>query len=155
MYFQNNTVYRGDTALYEIILSITVTVSVVFSCNSRALKVWQNYMQGWPFFLVYSLTVSKIRVYTHLSLSKCVQNNTVYRGDIPLQNNIVNYCKYTCSFPIVGLQSWQNYHEVSSLPKSLYSSPCLSSFYFLLSQFVALVTQHQHNIMVSVPFICR
>ena len=58
-------------------------------------------------------------------------------------------------------KSVQNYHEVRSLLKSflvqlsleIVSSPCLSSFYFLLSQFVALVTWHQCNIVVSVPFI--
>ena len=53
---------------------------------------------------------------------------------------------------MAGLQVWQNYHKVSSLPKSLYSSPCLSSFLFCPS-FVALVTWHQCNIMVNVPFI--
>ena len=60
---------------------------------------------------------------------------------------------------MVGLQIWQNYHKVGSLPKSFLvqlsvefvSSPCLSSFLFHPS-FVALVTQHQCNIMVSVPF---
>ena len=95
-------------------------------------------------------------------MSKCVQNNTVYRGDTPLFSHIKVYLLSPCISAKSQLQSWQNYHKVGSLLKSflvqlsveIVSSPCLSSFYFLLSQFVALATQHQCNIMVSVPFIC-
>ena len=60
-------------------------------------------LKGWPFFnVVFKHCVEKY--FAHLAPLKYVQNNTVYRGDIPLQNNIVNYCKYTCSFPWWGFK---------------------------------------------------
>ena len=87
--------------------------------------------------------------FTHLAPSKCVQNNTVYRGDTPLFSPIKVHLVSPCILAKSQLQSQQNYHEVGSL---------LKSFLLELSLEIVSVVAYiiaQYNIMVSVPFICR
>ena len=84
-------------------------------------------------------------------MSKCVQNYTVYRGDTPLCSHNKVYLVSPVVLAQSQLQSWQNYHKVGSLSKSFLVSVPL----FCFVSVVALVTWHQCNIIVSVPFICR
>ena len=138
---QNNNVYRGNIPLWNSIANY-YKCSFIFMWRHCKFGEITARLAFLP--VVYSLIgCHKIKVFSHLYMFKCFQNNTVYRGDIPLCSHNKVYLVSPCVLAKSQLQSWQNYHEVSSLSKSflvqlsleIVSSPCLSSFYFLLSQF--------------------
>ena len=72
---------------YENLLSIFIKF-LLFSHGYTP-----HYLEVSDFLLVYSLTgCHKIKVFSHLYMSKSLETYSVYRGNIPLRNNIGNYC---------------------------------------------------------------
>ena len=82
---------------------------------------------------------------------KSLKAYTVDLEDLPLRNNTVNYCKYTCSFPWQGFKVGKITTRSAAFRKVFLVSVPFKFVFFV--SVVALVTWHQCNIIVSVPFI--